>query len=160
MPLDPDYGASLDSSNRSVPIGAALGPGSAQDSTVNQMPLEVEGVAGGSVHQDKALSGTLRLEPLHFALSSTEGLMGDLGPVVLVNPLSIVGAQADFLERSPVRAQLVGRYSGRSKAVLLQELGNKLPGCGLVPTALLDQDLQHLALTHYRLPATGTSTCH
>ncbi len=115
------------------------------------MTLEVEGVVGGGVHRDEALGGSRRLEPPHFALSSTEGLMGDLGPVVLVNSLFMVGAQADLLERSPVGAQLVGRHSGRSKAVLLQQLANELPGCGLVPPAL-DQDLQHLALIIDRSP--------
>ena len=95
------------------------------------MALEVEGVVGGGVHRDEALGGSRRLEPLHLALSSAERLVGDLGPVVLVNPLFMVGAQADLLEGSPVRAQLVGRHPGRSEAVLSEQLTDELPAAAL-----------------------------
>jgi medium-chain acyl-[acyl-carrier-protein] hydrolase len=59
--------------------------------------------------------------------------------------LFMVGAQADLLERSPIRAQLVGRHLGRSEAVLPEQLADELACRGLVPPAL-DQDFQHLAL--------------
>ena len=91
---------------------------------------QIEGVVGGGMHRDEALGGSWRLEALHLAFSSAEGLVGNLGPVVLVNPLFVVGAQADFLERSPVRAQLVGRHPGRSEAVLPEQLADQLPGRG------------------------------
>jgi hypothetical protein len=39
------------------------------------MALEVEGVVDGGVHAEKALSGTSRLEPLHFMLPSSHRLM-------------------------------------------------------------------------------------
>ena len=77
--------------------------------------------------------------------------MGNLGPIVLVNPLFMLGTQADLLERSRVRAQLVGRHPGRREAVLPEQLADELSGGGLVPPAL-DQDLQHLALIVNRPP--------
>ena len=83
--------------------------------------------------------------------SSAEGLVGNLGPVVLASPLVMVSSEADLLERSPVRAQLVGRHPGRSEAVLPEQLANELRSCGLVAPAL-DQDLQHLALIVNRPP--------
>src|SRR3954447_17251054 len=104
------------------------------------MALEVEGVVDGGVHRDETLGGSRRLEALHFALSSAKRLVRDLGPVVLVNPLFVVGAQADFLESSPIGAQLVGRHPGRSEAVLPEQLADELASRGLVPSAL-DQDL-------------------
>ena len=77
--------------------------------------------------------------------------MGNLGPVVLVNPLFVVGAQADFREGSPVGAQLVGRHPRGRKAMLPEQLADELAGGGLVPPSL-DQDLQHLALIIDRPP--------
>jgi hypothetical protein len=106
-------------SGRGIPIGPGLGPEGAQGAAGNQMALEVEGVVGGGMHRDEALGGSRRFEPLHLTFSSAEWLVGNLGPVVLVNPLFVVGAQADFREGSPVGAQLVGRHPGRSKAVFL-----------------------------------------
>src|SRR3954453_20214500 len=118
------FGRSSRRSGRSVPISPGLGPEGAQGSAGNQVALEVEGVVGGGVHRDEALGGARRLEALHFALSSAEGLMGDLGPVVLVNSLFMVGAQADLLERGAVRAQLVGRDPGGGEAVLAEQLAH------------------------------------
>jgi hypothetical protein len=39
------------------------------------MALEVESVVSGGVHAQKTLGGASRLEPLHFALSSSHRLM-------------------------------------------------------------------------------------
>src|SRR3954447_24490852 len=47
------------------------------------MALEVEGVVDGGVHAEKPLGGANRLEPLHFALSSSHRLMRVFGPIVL-----------------------------------------------------------------------------
>jgi hypothetical protein len=47
------------------------------------MALEVEGVVDGGVHAEKTLGGASRLEPLHFALSSSHRLMRVLGSIVL-----------------------------------------------------------------------------
>lgn len=96
------------------------------------------------MHGDETLGGTRRFEPLHLALASAERLVGDLGPVVPANPLFVVGAQANLLERSPVGAQLIGRHPGRGEALLPEQLTDELTGGGPVPPAL-DQDLQHLA---------------
>ena len=85
------------------------------------------------MHGDEALGGSRRFEALHLTFSSAERLVRDLGPVVLVNPLFMVGAQADLLERSPVRAQLVGRHPGGREAVLPEQLADELASRGLVP---------------------------
>jgi len=47
------------------------------------MALEVEGVVDGGVHAEKTLGGASRLEPLHFALSSSHRLMRIFGSIVL-----------------------------------------------------------------------------
>ena len=46
------------------------------------MALEIEGVVDGGVHAEKPLGGASRLEPLHFALSSSHRLMRVFGPIV------------------------------------------------------------------------------
>src|SRR5689334_21449523 len=114
MSTDPSSGRR----DRSIPVGPRLRPEGAQGAAGNQMTLEVEGVVTGGMHRDKELGRSRRFEPLHFALASAKRLVGDLGSVVLESPLFMVGAQADFLERGSVRAQLVGCDLGRSEAVL------------------------------------------
>jgi hypothetical protein len=52
------------------------------------MALEVEGVVDGGLHAEKPLGGASRLEPLHFALSSSHRLMRVFGPIVLRSPCS------------------------------------------------------------------------
>ena len=47
------------------------------------MALKIEGVVNGGVHIEKTLGGASRLEPLHFALSSSRRLMRVLGSIVL-----------------------------------------------------------------------------
>jgi len=39
------------------------------------MALEFEGIMDGGMHAEKALGGSSRFEPLHFALSSSHHLM-------------------------------------------------------------------------------------
>ena len=41
----------------------------------DEMALKVEGVVDGGVHAEKTLGGASRLEPLHFALSSSHRLV-------------------------------------------------------------------------------------
>lgn len=47
------------------------------------MSLNVEGVVDGTVGGNEALRLPLRLEALHFALSSSDRKMGVLDPVVV-----------------------------------------------------------------------------
>ena len=68
--------------------------------------------------ETKRWADSRRLEALHLAFSSAEGLVGDLGPVVLASLLFVVSAQTNLLEHSPVRAQLVGRESIRNRGAL------------------------------------------
>ena len=45
----------------------------------DQVALKVEGIMDGGMHAEKALGGSSRFEPLHFALSSSHCLMRILG---------------------------------------------------------------------------------
>jgi hypothetical protein len=58
------------------------------------MALKVEGIMDGGMHAEKALGGSSRFEPLHFALSSLHCLMRILGPIVLPEPLFVRAAQS------------------------------------------------------------------
>jgi hypothetical protein len=51
-----NLGRALRRCGRSLPVGHGLCPEGAQSSTGNQMTLEVEGVVGGGMHRDEALS--------------------------------------------------------------------------------------------------------
>jgi hypothetical protein len=48
----------------------------------DEMALKVEGVVNRGVHAEKPLGGASRLEPLHFALSSSHRLMRVFGSIV------------------------------------------------------------------------------
>src|SRR6187431_1604642 len=75
------FGRSSRRGGRGLPVGHGLRPAGAQGTAGDQGALDVEGAVGGGVCGDEAL---------HLALSSAERLVGDLGPVVLVNPLFMV----------------------------------------------------------------------
>ena len=72
------------------------------------MALKIERVVDGGMDAEKALRGSGRLEPLHFALSPSDGLMGILDAVVFSEALLMTAGQAKMPERLSVRAQLVG----------------------------------------------------
>ena len=80
------------------------------------------------------------LRPRHLALSSPEGLVRDLGPIFLASPLLMISSQANLPERSAIGPKLVGRHSGGSEAVFLEQLTDELVRRGLIPSTL-DQDL-------------------
>jgi hypothetical protein len=69
-----------------------------------------------TVHAEKALGGSSRLEPLQLALASSDCLMRILRPIVLPKTLLMPTGQSQTPERSGVGAQLVGdqqfRHSG------------------------------------------------
>ena len=72
------------------------------------MALEVEGVVNRTVHAEKALGGSSRLEPLQLAPASSDCLMRILRPIVLSKPLLMPSSSA--AERS-TRSQLpASRY--------------------------------------------------
>jgi len=89
------------------------------------MALEVEGVVDGGVHVEKTLGGASRLEPLHFALSSSYRLMRIFGSIVLPQPLLMRAGQSQTPERGGVRAQLVGDQQSRCEALLLEQLAHQ-----------------------------------
>src|SRR6188472_458823 len=61
--------------DRIPPSVRRLGAEDPQRRARDEMTLEVEGVVDGGVHAKKPLGGASRLEPLHFALSSSHRLM-------------------------------------------------------------------------------------
>jgi hypothetical protein len=63
------------------------------------MTLKIEGVVNGSVHVEKTLGGASRLEPLHFALSSSHRLMRVFGSVVFAQPVLMRTGQPQTPER-------------------------------------------------------------
>ena len=73
------------------------------------MALKVERVVDRSMHVEKALSRAGRLESLHFALSSSHGLVRILGAIVLPQPLLMRTGQAKMPKSGSVGAQLIGR---------------------------------------------------
>jgi hypothetical protein len=71
------------------------------------MALKVEGIVNGGVHAEIPLGGAGRLEPLHFALSSSHRLMRIFGSVVPPQPLIMWAGQSQTPERRGVGVQLV-----------------------------------------------------
>ena len=109
------------------------------------MALQVEGVVDGGMEAEKSLRGSGRLEPLHFALSSSYDLMRVLGTIVHAPPLLVPAGQAKSPERSGVGGQLIGDRQLRRKALLPEQLAHQPLGCPFVP-ARLDQDVEDLTL--------------
>jgi hypothetical protein len=90
--------------------------------------LKVEGVVNRTVHAEKALGGSSRLEPLQLALASSDCLMRILRPIVLPKTLLMPTGQSQTPERSGVGAQLVGDQQFRRETLLLEQLAD--PGVG------------------------------
>jgi hypothetical protein len=63
------------------------------------MALKVEGVVDEGVHAEKPLGGASRLESLHFALASSNGLMRILHPIIFAKPLLMLTGQAQTPKR-------------------------------------------------------------
>src|SRR3954452_10161089 len=61
---------------------AASAPEYPQRRPRDEMALKVERVVNSSMHIEKALGRGSRLEPLHFTLSPSHGLMGVFGAIV------------------------------------------------------------------------------
>jgi hypothetical protein len=87
--------------------------------------LKVEGVVDGGMDAEEALRRPGRLEPLHFALSSADGLMGILNPVVLPGALLMRASQAQLPESRSVGAQLVGNQHFGRETLFLEQLAHQ-----------------------------------
>src|SRR6516162_627442 len=109
------------------------------------MALEVEGVVDGGVHAEKTLGGASRLEPLHFALSSSHRLMRVFGSVVSAQPLLMRTGQPQTPERRGVGAQLVSDQQSGCEPLLLEQLTHQPQRCPSV-TPTLNQHVEDLAL--------------
>src|SRR6266436_300444 len=109
------------------------------------MALKVEGIMDGGMHAEKALGGSCRFEPLHFALSASHYLMRVLRPIVASKPLLMRAGQPQMPECRAVGAQLVSDEQSRRKALLLEQLAHqpqRRPGVA----SALDQHVEDLAL--------------
>src|SRR5207302_10688229 len=94
----------------------------------DQVALKIERVVDGGMDAEKALCGSGRLEPLHFALWPADGLMAILDAVVLSEALLMTAGQAKVPERRSVRAELVGSQQCRRETLFLEELAHQ-PEC-------------------------------
>jgi CoA-transferase family III/ATP dependent DNA ligase domain len=90
--------------------------------------LKVEGVVNRTVHAEKALGGSSRLEPLQLALASSDCVMRILRPIVLPKTLLMPTGQSQTPERSGVGAQLVGDQQFRRETLLLEQLADPAVG--------------------------------
>jgi hypothetical protein len=72
----------------------------------DEVALIVEGVVNRTVQAEEALGGSSRLEPLQFALASSDCLMRILRPIVVPKPLLMPAGQSQTPERRDVGAQL------------------------------------------------------
>jgi hypothetical protein len=109
------------------------------------MALEIEGVVDGGVHAKKTLRGASRLEPLHFALSSSYRLMRIFGSIILSQPLLMQAGQSQTPECAGVRAQLVGDQQFGYETLLLEQLAH-WPQRRTTIAPALNQHVEDLAL--------------
>src|SRR5262249_5268168 len=65
-----------------LPLRRCLGSEDLQGRPGDEMALKVERVVDGGMHIEKALGRASRLEPLHFLLSPSYGLVGILDAIV------------------------------------------------------------------------------
>lgn len=108
-----------------------------------EVTAEVERVVGRGMHRQEPLRRGGRLEPLQLALTSTNGDVRALGPVVLLLGRDVdCGAQAKIAKRSGVGRTLVGDPLVRGDPLLPEKLAHQLAGCSRVPPCLN----QHLIL--------------
>ena len=71
-----------------LPARRRFGSKGPQRRSGDEVALKVERVMDGSVHIEKALGGASRLEPLHFPLASSHGLMRVFCAIVRRSPCS------------------------------------------------------------------------
>jgi hypothetical protein len=80
--------------NRISPLIRHLGSEDPERRARDEMALRVEGVVDGGVHAEETQGGASRLEPLHFALSSSHCLMRVFGSIVRPEPLLMRASQS------------------------------------------------------------------
>ncbi len=71
-----------------LPLCGRFGPEDPQCGSEDEVALKVEGVVNRTVHVEKALGGSSRLEPLQLALASSDCLMRVLPPLFFRSPCS------------------------------------------------------------------------
>src|SRR5439155_19312846 len=94
--------------SRILPLGGCFGSEDPKCGSRDEMSLTIEGVVDGGMDAEKTLGGSRRLEPLHFALSSSHDLMGVFSAIVLSEASVMRAGEAQLPEGRAVGAQLVG----------------------------------------------------
>ena len=108
------------------------------------MTFDVEGVVDGIVGGNEALGLTLRLEPLHFSLSSSDGKMRILGPVVVSQSAWTMPLLAtESFHRRRVGTQSVSDDGFRHGALVPEQFPQQFQRGGLVPP-LLHENVEDL----------------
>src|SRR5215467_4990791 len=141
----PTLAARSRSCDGNPPLVRRLGSEDPQRRARYEMTLKIEGVVNGGVHVEKTLGGASRLEPLHFALSSSHRLMRVFGPIVFAQPLLMRTGQPQTPERRGVGAQPVSDQQSRCEPLLLGQLTHqpqRRPGVA----SALNQHVEDLAL--------------
>jgi hypothetical protein len=125
--------------------------------------LKIERVVDGGMDAEEALSRPGRLEPLHFALSSTHGSMGIFNAIVLSETLLMMAGQPQLPESRSVRAQLIGDQQFRREALLFEKFAYQPQRHALVAAAL-NKNIEDLAFVIHGAPqihpATGDPNHH
>jgi GAF domain-containing protein len=133
---EPDLHARSRNRDRIPRLIRRLGSEDPERRARDEMALKIEGVVNDGVHVEKTLGGASRLEPLHFALSSSHRLMRVFGSIVRPQPLLIRTVQSQTPERGGVRAQFIGDQQFRHEALLLEQLAHQPQRCPSVAPTL------------------------
>src|SRR5580704_12917120 len=128
-----------------LPLCGSFGSEDPQCGSGDEVALKVEGVVNRTVHAEKALGGSSRLEPLQLALASSDCLMRILRPIVLPKPLLMPAGQSQTPERRSVGAQLVGDQQFRRETLLLEQFAHQTQR-GPTVASTLNQHVENLAL--------------
>jgi hypothetical protein len=108
------------------------------------VPLKIERVVDDGMDAEEALGRPGRLEPLHFALSSTHGLMGIFNAFVLSEALLMRARQPQLPEGRSVRAQFIGDQQFSARSLAFEKLAHQPQRRALVAAAL-DEHIEDLA---------------
>ena len=106
------------------PLRLGVGSKSSQGGSGDEVALEVEGIVDGGMHVEKALGGSRRLEPLHFALASSHCLMQIFGAIISSQALLMRAAQSQTPECRSVGAQLVGDQTAKGVPIGAQAVSH------------------------------------
>ena len=90
-----------------------------------EMALNVEYVEDGGVRGEKSLGWAWTFEALHFSLSPPRWLMRVFSAVIFPTPTLMTVFDPDLARSRALPPQVVGDYSIRNEAVLLQQFAHQ-----------------------------------